>query len=174
MDVRLSRVILVLHVCWLEPSWSWCFSSGSALLSRHVAAFCLSALSQQSLGQLSDYICLQTALPESADGGLLPLCFCFSVMAESSWKVKGSSRTRSLCVPLTTPTRWPARGCLRWRKTVGAAPPSRLNPEPHIEVRTGSGLWEIMAKDQRQLKGRAQIYIWGLWLMIDTIIRRKT
>lgn len=26
----LSRMILVLHRCWLEPSWSWCFSTSSA------------------------------------------------------------------------------------------------------------------------------------------------
>lgn len=62
--------------------------------------------------------------------------FGFAVRAASNWKAKAASRTRSQCVPRTTPTRWPERGCPRWRRTAGAALLSRSNLEPHIQVRT--------------------------------------
>lgn len=96
--------------------------------------------------RLSDPACVQPMAPDWAyeTCGLIT-SLLFSVTAESSWKFKGSSRTRSQCVPLMTPTRWPVRGCLRWRRTAGAALPSWSNPGPHIKVRTGSGLWGIMA-----------------------------
>lgn len=83
----------------------------------------------------------------------------FSVTAKSSWKVKGLSRTRSRCAPLMTPTRWPVRGCLRWRRTAGAALPSRSNPEPHIKVRTGSGLWGIMAGSKAAERKSLHLYL---------------
>ena len=85
------------------------------------------------------------------------LCFCFAATAASSWKVKASSRTRSQCAPPTTRTRWPARGCLRWRRTAGAAPPSRSNPEPHIQVRIEQrSLWSAGSEDDASADFRGE------------------
>jgi hypothetical protein len=48
----------------------------------------------------------------------------------SCWPVRAASRTRSRCVPRTTPIRWPASECPRWRRTSGAAQPSRSSQVP--------------------------------------------
>lgn len=75
--------------------------------------------------------------PSTEPLGLMTPWSCFAVTAASSWKVKASSRTRLQCVPPTNPTRWPARGCRRWRRTAGAALPLRSNLEPRTQVRNG-------------------------------------
>lgn len=90
-----------------------------------------------------------TLQPAEKPCGPMPPCFSFAATAASSWKVRASSRTRSPCAPPTTPTRWPVRGCLRWRRTAGAARPSRSNPEPHIQVRIDCQ--RSLAGDQRMM-----------------------
>lgn len=52
--------------------------------------------------------------------------------AGSTWRARAVFRTRSLCVPLMTRTRWPGSACLRWRRTSWAGRPSRSNQAPHM------------------------------------------
>lgn len=76
-------------------------------------------------------------------------CLLFAAAAATTWRSRVSSRTRSPCAPLMTPTRWLARGCLRLRRTVGAARPSRSNPETLDPVRVDWMQQLMFIKDEQ-------------------------
>lgn len=116
--------------------------------------FMLHRVSVGALSYLMWTLCLDSVdwTPSREPLSLMTPWFCFAVTAASSWKVKASSRTRLQCVPPMNPTRWPAKGCRRWRRTAGAALPLRSNLEPHTQVRIG---WRFQTRTYQRIKGSA-------------------
>ena len=80
------------------------------------------------------HVLIRAGMEVCVVSSILSLLFCSTGRAGNTWRGRAVFRTRSRCVPQMIPTRWHGRGCPRWRRTSGAALPSRSSPAPHVPV----------------------------------------